>query len=85
MTQGPVDIFFEWLGLRPADARVAVAVDVDDAMIKRAQRFLIDTQRDDGSWAVQGTKANKKDRIEETAVYWGTTWAVIGLVESLPN
>ncbi len=29
MTQGPVDIFFEWLGSRPADARVAVAVDVD--------------------------------------------------------
>ena len=60
-------------------------VDFDDVTIKRAQRFLIDTQRDDGSWAVKGTKANKKDRIEETAVYWGTTWAVIGLVESLPN
>lgn len=29
MTQGRVDIFFEWLGTRPLDARVAVAVDVD--------------------------------------------------------
>ena len=29
MTQGPVDIFFDWLDSVPADARVAVAADVD--------------------------------------------------------
>jgi hypothetical protein len=29
MTQGPVDIFLEWLGSCPADARMAVTVDGD--------------------------------------------------------
>lgn len=53
--------------------------------IKRAQQFLISTQRKDGSWPVNGTKEKKKDGIEETAVFWGTTWAVIGLIEGLPN
>ncbi|QDU10416.1 Prenyltransferase and squalene oxidase repeat protein [Gimesia aquarii] len=56
-----------------------------DNAIKRAQQFLISTQRKDGSWPVRGTKEKKKDRVQETAVFWGTTWAVIGLVESLPE
>lgn len=53
--------------------------------VQRAQQFLISTQRKDGSWPVNGTKEKKKDRVEETAVFWGTTWAVIGLIESLPK
>ena len=56
----------------------------DDPSIRKAQRFLVKTQREDGAWAVKGTKANKKDRNQETAEYWGTTWAVLGLTESLP-
>lgn len=52
--------------------------------IQKAIGFLQRTQRDDGSWAVKGTKEKKKDSVEETAVYWGTTWAVIGLLETLP-
>ena len=49
----------------------------------RAKAFLIKTQRADGSWPVNGTKKAKKDRLEETAVCWGTTWAVIGLMTGL--
>jgi squalene-hopene/tetraprenyl-beta-curcumene cyclase len=53
--------------------------------ISRAKRFLIDGQQEDGSWPVAGTKQKKRDRIEETATYWGTTWAVLALTESLPE
>lgn len=66
-------------------AFLRAGVDSDDPAIRRAKQFLIETQRDDGSWAVKGTKAKKKDAVEETAVYWGTAWAVIGLTASLPN
>jgi len=56
----------------------------DDATARRARHFLVESQRDDGSWPVRGTKANKKTGVEETAVYWGTTWATLALVEGLP-
>ena len=52
--------------------------------IQSAIKFLVETQRDDGSWAVKGTKEKKKTKVEETAVYWGTTWAAIALLETLP-
>jgi hypothetical protein len=51
---------------------------------QRAINFLVSTQREDGSWAVKGTKEKKKTKVEETAVYWGTTWAAIALLETLP-
>tara|TARA_R110002049_G_scaffold235722_1_gene408973 strand:- start:315 stop:1289 length:975 start_codon:yes stop_codon:yes gene_type:complete len=66
-------------------ALVSAGVDRNDPAIKGAQQFLVSTQRDDGSWPVRGTKEKKKASVQETAVYWGTTWAVIGLVESLPR
>ena len=55
-----------------------------DKAVQSAIRFLVDTQRDDGSWAVKGTKEKKKTKVEETSVYWGTTWAAIALLETLP-
>lgn len=55
-----------------------------EAAVQRAIRFLVETQREDGSWAVKGTKEKKKGKVEETAVYWGTTWAAIALLETLP-
>jgi len=66
-------------------ALVVAGLDRQDASVKGAQQFLVSTLRDDGSWPVRGTKEKKKASIEETAVFWGTTWAVIGLVESLPQ
>lgn len=66
-------------------ALVVAGLDQGDASIKRAQQFLVSTQRKDGSWPVKGTKEKKKASVQETAVYWGTCWAVIGLVESLPQ
>jgi squalene-hopene/tetraprenyl-beta-curcumene cyclase len=56
----------------------------DDPAIARGRRFLIESQRADGSWAVKGTKKDKAKKVEPTATYWGTCWAVIGLAETLP-
>ena len=53
--------------------------------IENAQTFLIETQREDGSWPVKGTKEKRKDKVSETAVYWGTTWAALGLIHTLPE
>jgi hypothetical protein len=57
----------------------------DRPAIGRGRRFLVATQRGDGSWAVKGTKKAKAKQIEPTSVYWGTCWAVIGLAETLPK
>ena len=83
-----------WLKSDPGDAlatgmalyaleKSTAASTSTDAAVRSAIKFLVETQRDDGSWAVKGTK-EKKASIEETAVYWGTTWAAIGLLETLP-
>jgi len=56
----------------------------DDPVIQSGLRFLLDSQQDDGSWPVRGTKEKKKDGIEETATYWGTAWATIAMLETLP-
>ncbi|MEO1526914.1 MAG: squalene--hopene cyclase [Planctomycetota bacterium] len=55
---------------------------VDGKAIDRAHAFLIESQTDKGSWRVPGTKANAKGRPTPTANYWGTAWAVVGLVSS---
>jgi squalene-hopene/tetraprenyl-beta-curcumene cyclase len=55
----------------------------DPQTIARARQFLVDSQQADGSWPVSGTKTKTQNRIAETATYWGTTWAVIALTESL--
>lgn len=66
-------------------ALARAGVDRSDPMITAAQRFLLTSQQENGSWEVKGTKANKQKRVEETAVYWGTTWAALGLMASLPE
>jgi len=47
----------------------------------KAVAFLKNTQTPDGSWAVPSTRAKDKNKINKTATYWGTAWAVIGLLE----
>ncbi|NNE00500.1 MAG: terpene cyclase/mutase family protein [Pirellulaceae bacterium] len=49
---------------------------------KRATKFLISTQKDDGSWTVNGTKRATKAKPTPTANYWGTAWAVIALLQA---
>lgn len=48
---------------------------------KKALAFLKNTQAPEGSWPVPSTRKQDKNKINKTAIYWGTAWAVIGLVE----
>ncbi len=65
------------LSQAPSNEKVATA-------ISRAQQLLVKTQSEDGSWQVNGTKTNKRDTPIETSIYWGASWAVLGLSETLP-
>ena len=51
--------------------------------LARGRAFLLKTQRANGSWLVPGTRKKDQKRPKETSNYWGTTWAVIGLAETL--
>lgn len=55
-----------------------------DHAVQNAVAFLLKTQNKNGSWTVNGTKANKQRSPQETATYWGTAWATIGLLQTLP-
>ena len=50
--------------------------------VKQATKFLGDTQLANGSWKVPGTKQNSRNRSVPTSNYWGTAWAVVGLLAS---
>lgn len=79
-----------WLAKEPADALgtgialYALAksgLPPDHEARRRALAFLKRTQTADGSWAVPSTRARDKNKVSKTATYWGTAWAVIGLLE----
>jgi len=53
--------------------------------VQRAVKFLLRTQRDDGTWRVESTRAKDRGEVRPTSVYWGTTWATIGLAQLLPR
>lgn len=55
--------------------------DTHQESIDAAIRFLVSTQSDDGSWRVPGTKQTTRKKPTPTSNYWGTAWAVIGLLE----
>lgn len=57
----------------------------DSTVAVRAVSFLTESQAEDGSWPTKGTKQNARNRVTETATYWGTAWAAIGLLKTLPN
>jgi squalene-hopene/tetraprenyl-beta-curcumene cyclase len=76
--------------LQPAASEKPVA----DAITK-AQAWLVKTQNEDGSWPIDITHVSKVDRSAEAKAksfkdamgiytYWGTSWATIGLLQSIP-
>ncbi len=53
--------------------------------IQKAIAFLKMSQMPDGSWPVPSTRARDKNKVNKTATYWGTAWAVIALLEASPS
>lgn len=47
--------------------------------IDRGRDFLLKSQNPDGSWNATSTLAQHRNEVIPTSIYWGTTWAVIGL------
>jgi hypothetical protein len=59
---------------------------------RRACQFLTSTQEKNGSWRVPSTaflpskgNAAREARTDEVFTYWGTAWATLGLLHTLPN
>lgn len=50
--------------------------------MQRAVAFLKTTQKPDGSWDTPSTRARDKNKVIPTSIYWGTAWAVTGLLEA---
>jgi squalene-hopene/tetraprenyl-beta-curcumene cyclase len=65
-------------------ALVRDGVDSQNEIIANAINHLASTQNEDGSWSVNGTKEASKNRFAKTSNYWGTCWAAIGLLETMP-
>jgi squalene-hopene/tetraprenyl-beta-curcumene cyclase len=51
--------------------------------VERAQRFLVRTQKDDGSWHAPSTLKKPHDGPSVVADDWGTAWALIGLTRTI--
>jgi hypothetical protein len=85
----PSDAFATGQGLYAlADGQPA---DKNRAAIQRGQQFLLRTQSEDGSWTVApenispSTAAARLKRLEPIYRYWGSAWAMIGLLHTLPT
>jgi hypothetical protein len=62
-----------------------VGVPSSHPAMQQAWRFLIETQADNGSWTVNGTKVATKDKPHPFSSFWGSTWALLGLSHTLPD
>lgn len=58
--------------------------DGTDPAVRRARGFLVRTQDEDGSWQVPQEAVNTRRRSLNVYTYWGTAWATIGLLQTLP-
>jgi hypothetical protein len=55
-----------------------------DHVVHRAWDFLLRTQDKDGSWQTPQEAVNTRRRALNVYTYWGTAWATIGLLQTLP-
>ncbi len=59
----------------------------DDPAVRRAVMYLLRTQRADGSWECRTRQAfaTRPDKVNEVTSHWGSGWATIGLLRTLPR
>jgi len=84
----PSDAFATGLALY---ALTAASQKPDDRVVTAARRFLQKSQRPEGDWLVSSRSIHRADvaddyraRTDEIYGYWGTGWATIGLIHTLP-
>ena len=58
--------------------------DGKDPVVSRAWEFLLRTQEKDGSWQVPQEAINTRRRGLNVYNFWGTAWATIGMLQTLP-
>ncbi len=58
--------------------------DGNDPVVRRAWEFLLRTQDKDGSWQVPQEAINTRRRGLNVYTFWGTAWATIGMLQTLP-
>jgi hypothetical protein len=58
--------------------------DGNDPVVSRAWEFLLRTQDKDGSWQVPQEAINTRHRSLNVYTFWGTAWATIGMLQTLP-
>ena len=59
--------------------------DGNDSVVSRAWEFLLRTQDKDGSWQVPQEAINTRRRSLNVYAFWGTAWATIGMLQTLPT
>jgi hypothetical protein len=59
----------------------------DDPAVRRAWKYLLGTQRPDGSWKAlsRETFDSQPEKTHGPSVHWGTAWATLGLVRTFPR
>ncbi len=63
----------------------SLGLDGRDKVVGRAWQYLLNTQSADGGWQVPQEAINKRPRKLNVYPFWGTAWAAIGLLETLPD
>lgn len=85
---------WSWLIGGPSDAYatgqslyalVRAGVSKDDEAVRRGQRYLLNTQAEDGAWSVppEHISGTRRKNLQPIYRYWGTAWATIGLTETM--
>lgn len=60
----------------------------DEPEVRRAWKYLITTQREDGSWRALSRRAlagGAGEKVNAVTTDWGTGWAAVGLLKTLPR
>lgn len=59
--------------------------DGNDPVVRKAWEFLLRTQYKDGHWEVAQNLVNARNRGLNVYPFWGTSWAAIGMLQTLPG